>query len=138
VKKDKSPVDPVCRNVSRVRQRSFHHGNLRHDLMEAAPSAPDIEVPSLPQLAAGLGVTAAAANHLFGSGESLLFDVAHRLTAKIHDGPNRAWRSSHGAASLDRGQVPAALAPMADLAQAVAGRVIRAMQHQSLNKETLT
>ncbi|MFN5177445.1 hypothetical protein, partial [Limnohabitans sp.] len=49
-----------------------------------------------------------------------------------------AWSAIHGAASLRSGRVPAALMPMAQLALAVAGRVIRALQHPALNPETLT
>jgi AcrR family transcriptional regulator len=56
--------------------RSFHHGNLRRCLINAALSEPDIEGLSLRQLAAGLGVTAAAAYRHFGSREELLFEVA--------------------------------------------------------------
>ncbi|NCV60555.1 MAG: TetR/AcrR family transcriptional regulator [Betaproteobacteria bacterium] len=56
--------------------RSFHHGSLRRSLIEAALSEPDIEGLSLRQLAAGLGVTAAAAYRHFGSREELLFEVA--------------------------------------------------------------
>jgi len=48
-----------------------------------------------------------------------------------------AWSAIHGAASLRSGRVPAAILPIADLAQAVAGRVIRALQ-QPLNQETMT
>lgn len=41
-----------------------------------------------------------------------------------------AWSAIHGAASLRSGKVPATLMPSAQLAQIVAIRVIRAMQHQ--------
>lgn len=56
--------------------RSFHHGNLRQALIDAALSAPDIERLSLRQLASGLGVTAAAAYRHFANREDLLFEVA--------------------------------------------------------------
>lgn len=55
---------------------SFHHGNLRQALLDAALVAPDIEGLSLRHLAASLGVTAAAAYRHFSSREHLLFDVA--------------------------------------------------------------
>jgi AcrR family transcriptional regulator len=63
-------------NVRTTAARSFHHGNLRRCLINAALSEPDIEGLSLRQLAAGLGVTAAAAYRHFGSREELLFEVA--------------------------------------------------------------
>jgi AcrR family transcriptional regulator len=50
-----------------IPMRTFHHGNLRQGLIDAALRAPDIEGLSLRQLAAGLGVTAAAAYRHFGS-----------------------------------------------------------------------
>lgn len=56
--------------------RSFHHGNLRQELIDAALAAPDIEGLSLRQLAASLGVTAAATYRHFDSREDLLFEVA--------------------------------------------------------------
>jgi len=56
--------------------RSFHHGNLRQALIDAALSVPDIERLSLRQLASGLGVTAAAAYRHFANREDLLFEVA--------------------------------------------------------------
>jgi AcrR family transcriptional regulator len=64
------------RCTEKTRTRSFHHGNLRHELIGAALSAPDIEGLSLRQLAASLGVTAAAAYRHFDSREGLLFEVA--------------------------------------------------------------
>lgn len=63
-------------NARTTAARSFHHGNLRQCLINAALSEPDIEGLSLRQLAAGLGVTAAAAYRHFGSREELLFEVA--------------------------------------------------------------
>ncbi len=63
-------------NVRTTAARSFHHGNLKRCLINAALSEPDIEGLSLRQLAAGLGVTAAAAYRHFGSREELLFEVA--------------------------------------------------------------
>ena len=51
-------------------------GNLRQDLIDAALAVPDIEGLSLRQLAASLGVTAAAAYRHFDSREDLLFEVA--------------------------------------------------------------
>jgi AcrR family transcriptional regulator len=63
-------------NARTAAARTFHHGNLRRCLIEAALSEPDIEGLSLRQLAAGLGVTAAAAYRHFGSREALLFEVA--------------------------------------------------------------
>lgn len=63
-------------NARTTAARSFHHGNLRQCLIDAALSEPDIEGLSLRQLAAGLGVTAAAAYRHFGSREELLFEVA--------------------------------------------------------------
>jgi AcrR family transcriptional regulator len=65
-------------NARTTAARSFHHGNLRRCLINAALSEPDIEGLSLRQLAAGLGVTAAAAYRHFGSREELLFEVARR------------------------------------------------------------
>lgn len=65
-----------CRSAVKPRPRSFHHGNLRQDLIDAALAAPDIEGLSLRQLAASLGVTAAAAYRHFDSREDLLFEVA--------------------------------------------------------------
>lgn len=56
--------------------RAFHHGHLRQALIDAALAAPDIEGLSLRQLAAGIGVTAAAAYRHFGSREDLLLEVA--------------------------------------------------------------
>lgn len=69
-------VDPVGESPSVTRPRSFHHGNLRQELIDAALSAPDIEGLSLRQLASSLGVTAAAAYRHFDSREDLLFEVA--------------------------------------------------------------
>ena len=63
-------------NVRTSAVRSFHHGDLRRSLIKAALSEPDIEGLSLRQLAAGLGVTAAAAYRHFGSRDELLFEVA--------------------------------------------------------------
>jgi AcrR family transcriptional regulator len=63
-------------NARTLAARPFHHGNLRQSLIRAALSEPDIEGMSLRQLAAGLGVTAAAAYRHFGSREELLFEVA--------------------------------------------------------------
>jgi len=69
--------------------RAFHHGNLRQALIDAALRAPDIEGLSLRQLAAGLGVTAAAAYRHFGSRDDLLFEVARigfdRLRQRFED-----------------------------------------------------
>jgi len=69
--------------------RAFHHGNLRQGLIDAALRAPDIEGLSLRQLAAGLGVTAAAAYRHFGSRDDLLFEVARigfgRLRGRFED-----------------------------------------------------
>lgn len=212
-------------NAATFPSRAFHHGNLRQDLIHAAMAASDIEGLSLRQLAASLGVTAAAAYRHFDSREDLLFEVArcgfdrlrqrfaeafdiavpptdaaearqrlirlahaylqfsddepalwrlmfgaqaevYRKTSNGHGGPNSyeylpaallglylqgvipaapqnhdslfAWSAIHGAASLRSGRVPAALLPMTELAQAVAGRVILSMQYQPLNQETLT
>ena len=211
-------------NAATFPSRAFHHGNLRQDLIHAAMAAPDIEGLSLRQLAASLGVTAAAAYRHFDSREDLLFEVArcgfdrlrqrfaeafdiavpptdaaearqrlvrlahaylqfaddepalwrlmfgaqaeaYRKTANVHGGPNSyeylpaallglylrglisapprehdalfAWSAIHGAASLRSGRVPAAMVSIVELAQAVAGRVIRALQ-QPLNQETST
>lgn len=69
--------------------RAFHHGHLHQALIDAALAAPDIEGLSLRQLAAGLGVTAAAAYRHFGSREDLLLEVARvgfdRLLARFAD-----------------------------------------------------
>ncbi|MCA3366381.1 MAG: TetR/AcrR family transcriptional regulator [Roseomonas sp.] len=54
----------------------FHHGNLRQALIDAALAEPDIEGLSLRQLAAGLGVSAAAAYRHFENREDLLTEVA--------------------------------------------------------------
>lgn len=56
--------------------RGFHHGRLRQSLLEAALAAPEIEGLSLRQLAAGLGVSAAAVYRHFESREALLEEVA--------------------------------------------------------------
>ncbi len=63
-------------NPATFPSRAFHHGNLRQDLIDAALAVPDIEGLSLRQLAASLGVTAAAAYRHFDSREDLLFEVA--------------------------------------------------------------
>jgi AcrR family transcriptional regulator len=63
-------------NPATFPSRAFHHGNLRQELIHAALAAPDIEGLSLRQLAASLGVTAAAAYRHFDSREDLLFEVA--------------------------------------------------------------
>jgi AcrR family transcriptional regulator len=72
-----------------VPARSFHHGNLRQALIDAALSVPDIERLSLRQLASGLGVTAAAAYRHFANREDLLFEVARigfdRLKHRFED-----------------------------------------------------
>ena len=70
------PKITSCRGALKPRPRSFHHGNLRQDLIDAALAASDIEGLSLRQLAASLGVTAAAAYRHFDSREDLLFEVA--------------------------------------------------------------
>lgn len=74
--KNQLPRANPCRSRSKSRTRSFHHGNLRQELIDAALTAPDIEGLSLRQLAASLGVTAAAAYRHFDSREDLLFEVA--------------------------------------------------------------
>ena len=73
---DELPRAASYRSTAETQTRSFHHGNLRHELIDAALSAPDIEGLSLRQLAASLGVTAAAAYRHFDSREGLLFEVA--------------------------------------------------------------
>jgi len=195
--------------------RAFHHGNLRQGLIDAALRLPDIEGLSLRQLAAGLGVTAAAAYRHFGSRDDLLFEVArigferlrkhfgdafdiaappsspsearnrlfrlaqaylqfaddepalwrlmfgaqaevYRNTAHPDGEPNSyeylpaalvglyrqgvitrsldeqaalfAWSAVHGAATLRSGRVPGALISLAELAELVAMRVIRALK----------
>lgn len=70
------PSVTSCRSTAKTRKRSFHHGNLREELIDAALAAPDIEGLSLRQLAGSLGVTAAAAYRHFDSRENLLFEVA--------------------------------------------------------------
>jgi AcrR family transcriptional regulator len=224
MKKNELPKATSCRGPAKSRPRSFHHGNLRQELVDAALAAPDIEGLSLRQLAASLGVTAAAAYRHFDSRENLLFEVArygfdrlrqgfaaafdielppsnaeearqrlirlaqaylqfsddepalwrlmfgaqaeaYRKTANAHGGQTSydylpaallglhlrgvipvsphehdalfAWSAIHGAASLRSGRVPAAMLPIAELAQGVAGRVICALQ-QPLNQETPT
>lgn len=67
---------PIKMNARTSAARSFHHGNLRQCLIDAALREPDIEGLSLRQLASGLGVTAAAAYRHFGNREELLFEVA--------------------------------------------------------------
>jgi AcrR family transcriptional regulator len=78
---------PVARPAPAA--RAFHHGRLRQALIDAALAAPDIEGLSLRQLAAGLGVTAAAAYRHFASREALLLEVARvgfeRLLARFAD-----------------------------------------------------
>jgi len=76
MEKDKLPRAISCRSTAKFRLRSFHHGNLRQELIDAALAAPEIVGLSLRQLAASLGVTAAAAYRHFDSREDLLFEVA--------------------------------------------------------------
>jgi len=76
MQKDELLAEPLCESRSDARPRSFHHGNLRQELIDAALFAPDIEGLSLRQLAASLGVSAAAAYRHFDSREDLLFEVA--------------------------------------------------------------
>ncbi len=54
----------------------YHHGDLRRALLEAAVKAPDIEQISLRELAAGLGVSAAAVYRHFDGREALLAELA--------------------------------------------------------------
>ena len=70
------PRATSCRGTAKPRPRSFHHGTLRQGLIDAALAAPEIGGLSLRQLAASLGVTAAAAYRHFDSREGLLFEVA--------------------------------------------------------------
>jgi AcrR family transcriptional regulator len=56
--------------------RSFHHGNLRQSLVDAALAEPDIEGLSIRHLAANLGVTPAAVYRHFAGREDLLAEVA--------------------------------------------------------------
>ena len=76
MQKNELPKATSCRSTAKSRLRSFHHGNLRQGLIDAALAAPEIEGLSLRQLAAGLGVTAAAVYRHFDSREGLLFEVA--------------------------------------------------------------
>jgi AcrR family transcriptional regulator len=62
--------------ASKIPQRSFHHGNLRQSLLEAAMVQEDIANLSLRQLAAGLGVSAAAVYRHFADRNDLLAEVA--------------------------------------------------------------
>ncbi|MCE2909102.1 MAG: TetR/AcrR family transcriptional regulator [Burkholderiaceae bacterium] len=64
--------------------RGFHHGNLRQALLDAALAAADIEGLSLRQLAAGVGVTPAAAYRHFASREDLLLEVARIGFDRLH------------------------------------------------------
>ena len=208
-------AQPLSSQTGSSPARSFHHGNLRQALIDAALSAPDIERLSLRHLASGLGVTAAAAYRHFANREDLLFEVArigfdrlkhrfeaifdisappsdaaearqrlirlgqaylqfadevpalwrlmfgsqaevYRNTANFHGARNSyeflpaalaglyqhgvisaqpdeqdalfAWSAIHGAATLRSGRVPAALAPITDLAVGVADRIIRALK----------
>lgn len=54
----------------------YHHGDLRRALLEAAAKVSDIEHISLREVAAGLGVSAAAAYRHFDSREALLAELA--------------------------------------------------------------
>lgn len=54
----------------------YHHGDLRRALLEAAAKASDIENISLRELAAGLGVSAAAVYRHFDGREALLVELA--------------------------------------------------------------
>jgi len=76
MQKNELPKATSCRSTAKSRLRSFHHGNLRQGLIDSALAAPEIEGLSLRQLAAGLGVTAAAVYRHFDSREGLLFEVA--------------------------------------------------------------
>lgn len=84
--KNKLPKTTSCRGPAKSRPRSFHHGNLRQELVDAALAAPDIEGLSLRQLAASLGVTAAAAYRHFDSRENLLFEVARYGFDRLRQG----------------------------------------------------
>lgn len=55
--------------------RRFHHGDLRRALVEAALAAPDLEGLSLRQLAAAVGVTAAAVYRHFDGRDALLGEL---------------------------------------------------------------
>lgn len=214
---EESSCHRLCLSESKARARSFHHGNLRQELIDAALAAPDIEGLSLRQLAASLGVSAAAAYRHFDSREDLLFEVARMgfnhlrqrfayafdievppsdaeearlrlsrlaqsylqfaddepalwrlifgaqaeayrqtidsqadidsyeylpaallglfLQGVIPKQPTErdalfAWSAVHGAATLRSGRVPAALISIPELANEVAGRVIRALKHE--------
>ena len=56
--------------------KSFHHGNLRQALVEAALASPDIESLSLRQLATEIGVSPAAVYRHFSNREDLLLEVS--------------------------------------------------------------
>lgn len=58
------------------RPSSYHHGDLRRALVEAALAADSLESISLRQLAAGVGVTAAAVYRHFENKEALLCSLA--------------------------------------------------------------
>lgn len=62
--------------ASKAQPKSFHHGNLRQSLLEAAMVQEDIANLSLRQLAAGLGVSAAAVYRHFADRDDLLAEVA--------------------------------------------------------------
>jgi AcrR family transcriptional regulator len=55
--------------------RRFHHGDLRRALVDAALAAPDLEGLSLRQLAAEVGVTAAAVYRHFDGRDALLAEL---------------------------------------------------------------
>lgn len=80
---------PRSRTGAAAPAKPFHHGNLRQALLEAALAEPDIEGLSLTQLAASVGVTAAAIYRHFASREDLLSDVSRigfdQLEARFAD-----------------------------------------------------
>jgi hypothetical protein len=143
MQKNELPKATSCRSTAKSRLRSFHHGNLRQELIDAALAAPEIEGLSLRQLAASLGVTAAAAyrQRVDAEGEPDSYEylpaalLGLNSQGVIPSTPSErdalfAWSAVHGAATLRSGRVPAALISIPELANEVAERVIRAMKHE--------
>ena len=63
----------------------YHHGDLRNALLQAALACDPLETVSLRQLAAGLGVSAAAVYRHFESREHLLLTLAGLGFERLHE-----------------------------------------------------
>lgn len=83
---------------------SYHHGNLRADLVSRARAlvegSPSAEVPSLRELARQAGVSATAVYHHFPSKEDLLAEVATQMLEDLVSSWQSLSLSSLGPAYL--------------------------------------